>query len=235
MHRYIITGVSGGLGKSLAEYLLQNNTNQVVGIGRKSSLQHPRFQFFEMDLSEPVLSISSEIFGNQELVKSFTLINNAGVIEPIGLIGSLTAFEVNRLFQTNVMAAHQLMNAFVDQLQTFDGQKTILNISSGAARYPVRGWSAYCASKAALDMLSLCLAEEQPSIQVYSLAPGIIDTPMQGQIRSQKKDNFPERDRFQNYYAQGELQSADFVAKKIVALLHQGAFKNEILINLRNH
>ncbi len=235
MHHYIITGVSSGLGEALTQYLLQNPNNRVTGIGRKQKLQHPSFQFKQIDLSDPHFEISEDWFTYSNDTESITLINNAGVIEPIGFLGTLSTAQLASLFQVNVVATHRIINDFVARAASFSGIKRVINISSGAGRYPVKGWSAYCASKAALDMLSLCLAEEQPDFRVYSLAPGIVNTPMQGLIRSKKSEDFPEVERFQKYFEEGELLSPDFVAKKMIDLLLSEQAPKDVLINLRNH
>jgi NAD(P)-dependent dehydrogenase (short-subunit alcohol dehydrogenase family) len=62
----------------------------------------------------------------------------------------------------------------------------VVNISSGAASHPMEGWSAYCASKAAVAMLTRSVAHEYGSQGVLSFGyrPGVVDTDMQGRIRA---------------------------------------------------
>ena len=234
MNKYIITGVSRGLGKALAEELLKSTDNQVIGLGRSCAIEHPNFEWIKVDLSQAQFEIPNSIFECNPSHASLTLINNAGVIEPIGLLGTLDFEKVAKLYQVNITAAHRLMDVFVAATSSFHRKKVVLNISSGAARYPVKAWSAYCASKAALDMLSLCLAKEHPDIQVLSLAPGVIDTFMQNTIRSQTENDFPEMERFQKYFEEGALHAPDFVAKKIIALLRSEK-KKEVVLNLRDY
>ena len=70
----------------------------------------------------------------------------------------------------------------------------VFNVSSGAGRRAYFSWSAYCAGKAAVDRLSECLAleEKRAGTRVLSVAPGIIDTGMQAQIRASTAEQFPE-------------------------------------------
>jgi NAD(P)-dependent dehydrogenase (short-subunit alcohol dehydrogenase family) len=62
----------------------------------------------------------------------------------------------------------------------------IINLSSGAALRPLEGWSAYCAAKAGLAMLTRSLALEygEAGIRAFGFAPGVVDTDMQAEIRA---------------------------------------------------
>ena len=76
-----------------------------------------------------------------------------------------------------------LMDAFVPHPKELACPKLVVNISSGAAKRPIEGWSAYCSAKAGLDMATRTLALEQSRetnpVRVLSFAPGIVDTRMQ--------------------------------------------------------
>src|SRR5262249_46966523 len=65
------------------------------------------------------------------------------------------------------------------------GGGTIINVSSGAAYRPLEGWSAYCAAKAGLAMLtrSIKLETEGRGIRIFGFSPGTLDTEMQVKIR----------------------------------------------------
>src|SRR5690606_39916440 len=94
-------------------------------------------------------------------VPRFVLVDNAGAIEPIGLVESLQAAPLSRSLQVNLGSAMLLSAVFLAATEPLDAERRILNISSGAARYPVAGWSAYCSAKAALDMFTRCIAAER--------------------------------------------------------------------------
>jgi NAD(P)-dependent dehydrogenase (short-subunit alcohol dehydrogenase family) len=66
------------------------------------------------------------------------------------------------------------------------GGGTIVNLSSGAARNAMEGWSAYCAGKAGLAMLTQCIAKEfgDQGLRAFGFAPGVVDTEMQVRIRA---------------------------------------------------
>jgi len=113
--------------------------------------------------------------------------------------------------------------------------KTIINISSGAAIKNISSWSTYCASKSAIDMLSKVLHEENyKNLRVYSLYPGIIDTKMQYKIRTSSKKDFPLVDSFKDYYMNGELESAENVAKKVFHVMEYPKKYKEIVFSTRD-
>ena len=113
------------------------------------------------------------------------LVNNAAVIGPIGRILDISAEDWATNIDINLTAAfHATQRALAHMVATGGG--TIVNISSGAAHRPQEGWSAYCAGKAGLDMLtrSVHLEYADQGIRIFGFAPGVVDTDMQGAIRA---------------------------------------------------
>ena len=100
-------------------------------------------------------------------------------------------------------------------------QTRVTTISSGASKYPIGSWSAYCVSKAGLDMWTRCLAEEgqEDNISAISVAPGIVDTNMQKNIRHSNPDEFPLHPHFVDYHDSGQLVEPDVVAKQLLSLV----------------
>ena len=90
------------------------------------------------------------------------------------------------------------------------GPGVLVNISSGAATKPYEGWAAYCASKAAVDQLTGCVALEEArhGLRAYALSPGLVDTDMQAAIRASDERDFPEVERFRRFAADGPVQLA---------------------------
>ena len=113
----------------------------------------------------------------------------------------------------------------------------MLNVSSGAARYPVAGWSAYCSSKAALDMFTRCIAAEhagRPNApRVCSLAPGVVNTGMQLELRSADAARFPDQGRFQSLHETQQLTSARETALQVLAWLRRPDFGAEPVADVR--
>ena len=225
MNYYIITGTSKGIGKALAEELLQDENNHVTGISRHQTITQPNYRHFNLDLSQPKALIEQlpQIFPQLSEAGTIALVNNAGVLGEIGYVGEKKPEDLDFSFTVNVTAPAILMNAFLKQYAQLDAAKIILNISSGAGKYPLDGWASYCASKAALDMFSQTVQEEQnlrkSGVKVYSLAPGIVDTQMQTQIRQAETGQFSQVERFQNYKESGSLAKPETVGKKLKKLL----------------
>src|SRR4029434_9648836 len=87
--------------------------------------------------------------------------------------------------QINLIGAYNVVRAVLDDMSK-SGGGTIINVSSGAAYRPLEGWSAYCAGKAGLAMLtrSIELETKGKGVRVFGFSPGTIDTEMQVKIRA---------------------------------------------------
>ncbi|RMG75998.1 MAG: SDR family NAD(P)-dependent oxidoreductase, partial [Bacteroidetes bacterium] len=222
MHYFLITGTSSGIGEALAHALLGPG-HTLICLSRRDN---PTLRAEARELGVPLYYLRYDLaeLGQldrivQEMVDridparaaSVTLIQNAGVLAPVGLTGQeypdleATARNLN----VNLLAPMHVAAALAAHMQNWPLPKRILNISTGAARRPVPGWAAYCSSKAGLDMHSQCLAAEQAGqahpVRVVSLAPGVVDTEMQAFIRMQEAERFPGVQRFLDLKAQGDL------------------------------
>src|ERR1700689_802398 len=114
-----------------------------------------------------------------------TLINNAGVIEPIATIAESDPAAWARNIEINLIGAYNPIRAVLPRMIKAGGG-TIVNVSSGAAIRPLEGWSAYCTAKAGLAMLTRAIMLENTAngIRVFGFQPGTTDTDMQGTIRA---------------------------------------------------
>ncbi|MBO0603208.1 SDR family NAD(P)-dependent oxidoreductase [Sporosarcina sp. E16_3] len=230
MNAYIITGVSKGIGLELAKQLSEEG-HFVIGAARTPS-ELDGVNFIRADLSETekLEALMDEIIAlmPQDTV-SLTLINNAGMVDPIGFIGNVHAVEMTKAIAVNLTAPLILSTAFISVLKNFEGVKRIVNISSGAGRNAYEGWGTYCATKAGLDHFSRVVALEQESaaypVDIVSIAPGIIDTGMQETIRGSKEEAFPLLNRFIDYKEKGLLSSAEQTAGQLIAFMENIDFK----------
>ena len=113
------------------------------------------------------------------------LVNNAGVIEPISMTGEADPAEWARSIEINLIGAYYAIRAVLPGMIE-RGHGDIINVSSGAALRPQEGWSAYCAGKAGLAMLtrSIDLEHRAAGIRVFGFQPGTTDTDMQVTIRA---------------------------------------------------
>jgi benzil reductase ((S)-benzoin forming) len=178
------------------------------------------------------------VFRFKENFERIVLINNAGTLGDVGPLGVLDNDQLEKLFNINITAPAILMNAFVEHYKTSSAEKIIMNISSGAGKNPVDGWSGYCASKAALDMISEVAAKEANlqgnSIKVFSVAPGVVDTEMQSQIRETDEQRFSGKKKFVNFKEQGQLADAGEVAGKLLKIIENAGKYDEVKLDVRN-
>ncbi|OUJ75531.1 SDR family NAD(P)-dependent oxidoreductase [Hymenobacter crusticola] len=238
MHYYIITGASRGLGKALAEELLKQPDTTVLGVSRHATIEHDRYHHQPLDLSDStaVENNLAKVFVQWKDADSLTLVNNAGVLGEIGYMGELQNEHYSFVFTINVVVPAMLMNTFLSAYASYQVPRTILNISSGAAQRPVDGWSAYCASKAALEMLSRTAQKEQDlrssGVRIRALSPGVIDTNMQEQIRTADEQQFSEAARFAGLHAEEQLQAPENVAQKITSWLRRLSIDEEVVLRV---
>ncbi|MBT9395207.1 SDR family NAD(P)-dependent oxidoreductase [Hymenobacter sp. NST-14] len=229
MHYYIITGSSRGLGQALTEHALRQADTTVIGVSRHATIRHERYHHQPLDLSD-MLAVQNnlhKVFPPLPAAASITLINNAGVLGDIGYLGEQPNEHFEFVLDINLIAPAMLMNTFLSTYQGLNIPRTILNITSGAAQRPVDGWAAYSASKAALDALSRTAQKEQDlrgsGVCIRSLAPGVVNTAMQEQIRNVPEQKFSEAARFNELHEAGQLSEPAAVAAKIIGWLRQAA------------
>ena len=113
------------------------------------------------------------------------LINNAGVIEPIARIEHADPETWGQVIDVNLKGVMNGIAAVLPGMRSRGGG-SVLTISSGAAHNAIEAWSAYCASKAAVNMLGRCLHKEEAEngIRAIGLSPGTVATQMQREIKA---------------------------------------------------
>lgn len=229
MSTYIIIGVSSGIGLGLAEHFL-NQGHQVIGIGRKSSIQNPNYSFFQLDLSD---ERAVHEFTFPEIKENIVFIYNSGILGDVMPISRQSEMNAKNVFQINYLAAV----AVTQKVLKLDFLEQIIYISSGAAKRAIPSWSQYCASKAALDMfaetLQLELNAEARNIVVRSVAPGVVDTPMQTLIRETNESDFPSVENFRTLHENGELTSPQEVAQKLYKVISKPELFSGVCLSLR--
>lgn len=133
------------------------------------------------------------------------LINNAGMLQPVGRIFDVDMALWKQNLLVNVWGPALLTQAALPYLRERSGR--VINVSSGAAVRAIEGWGAYCVSKAALNHLTRLLAAEEASITAVALRPGVVDTAMQSEVRETGGGAMTEEahGRFMQLKAKGEL------------------------------
>jgi hypothetical protein len=224
--RAIVTGHTRGLGASLAEQLLARGV-AVLGLSRS---RHATLkERFPALLEEIELALRSFVGGAQSVL----LINNAGMVQPIGPIEGQDAADIATAVSLNVatplMLASALAAASVDATD-----RRIVHISSGAARNAYPGWSIYCATKAALDHHARAVAlDANRALRICSLAPGVIDTNMQAEIRGSGTEQFPMREKFEDLKRNGQLSTPEQCATQLLDYAFSDAFGQTPVADIR--
>lgn len=180
---FVITGGGSGIGQALALALAKRGQSVIITGRRIEALQQTASQddhisYIQADISnEEGRGILVDYLGRYKRLSG--LIHNAGIINPITPITDITLEQFRNVMATNVEAPLCLNQ---DLLAKLNGGR-VLHIGSGAAYFPVKGWVAYCTSKAALSMITQSWQLECPDPVFASVMPGIIDSPMQSEIR----------------------------------------------------
>jgi benzil reductase ((S)-benzoin forming) len=166
------------------------------------------------------------------------LVNNAGVVDPIKPVGNASTLEISKNIQVNLLAPMILSTYFIKHTCTIPTEKIIVNVSSGAANRAMYGWSAYCSSKAGLDMFTKTVAVEQAGeespVKMISFSPGVMDTDMQATIRQTNKQDFADVEQFIDYCEKGLLRSPEVVSEKLLHLLFNESIENGQVYNINN-
>lgn len=237
MKKAVITGHSKGLGKALAMSLIEQGFD-ILGLSRSTCEDENGLQQVSLDLSDPAALLqwvdSGVLAQFLDGADQAILINNSGIIGPVNPPGRQDNRGIITSVDLNVTAPLVLTNVFINNTE-HAADRRILHISSGAGRTTMAGWSVYCATKAALDHHARVVGEENiANLRITSLAPGIIDTGMQADIRSTPVDAFPELDTFRGLKTGGHLQSATDTANAVARILLAPEFGSEQLTDIRD-
>ncbi len=245
--RCVLTGHSRGLGAAMLEPLFKAGF-EVLGISRHTLDQtggakpptHPDNKLMEIALDLSTAHAVEAWLNTGEMAhflqnsSQAVLINNAGRIAPIAPAGQQCASEIALSVALNISAPLMLSDAFIAATGQCDNRR-IMHISSGAGRSAYPGWSIYCASKAALDHHARAVASEKtPRLLISSVAPGIIDTDMQAEIRSTDAYLFPMRQKFNELKKQGLLVPPVEAASTLIEHLLGDSFGKQPCEDIRN-
>jgi benzil reductase ((S)-benzoin forming) len=240
-HLFIVTGASRGLGRAIAEQLLQPG-HVVLGMSRRAPAAPPGLEQWVCDLADPS-PVAARLQAWLEALDggafaSAALINNAAVlVDPKPLRDADTA-ALSASVRVGFEAPLLLTAAFLRATRNWSADKRVLHISSGLGRRAMASQGPYCAVKAALDHLARAQALEEALLprgaKVCSLAPGVIDTDMQVQLRGADPAAFPDHDAFVQMKTGGRLDSPAVAAAKVVAYLRRSDFGQQPVADVRD-
>lgn len=223
MNLIYITGTSRGIGAALTQELLNIPDNKVIGIARHQTIYHHNYIHFSIDLAD-VCQVKSFRFKTPPNMIKVVLVNNAATLGEIAHMGNLSDNHIVQTMHVNLIAPMILINNFIKTYQEAAIEKLIINITSGAAVSAYDGWSAYCASKAGLDMITRVVDAEQAMkkypIKILGIAPGVVDTDMQEQIRHTPPDRFSKKEKFVALKEQHQLYQPSNVARQLAATIN---------------
>ena len=182
--RVLITGGGSGIGLATAAMLVEEGAR--VGIldrdpvGLRAASERNGDQVVtrvadvtaETDVKSAIDEIADALGGLDGVV------NSAG-IDFIRPFLETSSSDWNRIMAVNVTGPFHVCQAALRHLKA-SGFGTIVNVSSAAGLRPLEDRTAYCASKAALIMLTKTLAAELSEVNVRAnvICPGIIETPL---------------------------------------------------------
>ncbi len=187
----MITGASRGIGAETARVFAEAGANVALvargadAIAELAGEIGPQAVAIPCDISRywevaQAVENCQTAFGRLDV-----LVNNAGVIEPISHLTAAEPDAWDQVIDINLKGVFHGMRAAVPLMKA-GGGGSVLTISSGAAHSPIEAWSHYCASKAAVNMLTQCLDKEERAhgIRAIGLSPGTVATQMQREIKA---------------------------------------------------
>lgn len=248
-HLFIITGASRGLGLALAEQVLDRGHALLTLARHPNDTLQQRASAHGADLTQWQTDLVDAAPAGERLAKwlsegphaqaaSATLINNAGLIPALAPLRNVAAGAIAQGIRVGLEATMILSAAFLGATRTWAGKRRLLNISSGLGRHAMASQAVYCAAKAGMDLYTRCVALEEAQAtngaRVCALAPGVVDTDMQVQLRSADAGQFPDRQRFADLKNKGILTSPDDTARRILAYLERPDFGENVVADIRD-
>jgi NAD(P)-dependent dehydrogenase (short-subunit alcohol dehydrogenase family) len=234
-HLTILTGASRGLGRGLAELLLQPGQHLLTISRTPCDLVAPpgaEHVAWSQDLADSVSAaarleswLATQVPAQ---LASATIIHNAGVLSRLAPLAANGALELAQALRVDLEAPMLLTAAFLRATGDWPLPRQVLLISSGLGRFALPGSASYCAAKAGMDHLARALALEEAErpngARIVSLAPGVIDTEMQAQLRDADPALFSARQRFLDMQAGGQLLAPREAARRVLAYLARTDF-----------
>jgi NAD(P)-dependent dehydrogenase (short-subunit alcohol dehydrogenase family) len=247
-HLTILTGASRGMGLAMAEQLITAGHDLLCisrkhndALGLRASAAGRRCEQWPQDLTHADAAAAKlEAWlaaQDADAFASVTLINNAGMLPRIAPLAAIPAQDLADAMRVDLEAPLLLTSAFLRATQSWSAARKVLNISSGLGRRAMASQAPYCAAKAGMDHFTRCVALEEADrpngAKLCSLAPGVIDTDMQVQLRSADASQFPDRGNFTGLKDKGALASPAQAAANVLAFLARPDFGSNPVADVR--
>jgi NAD(P)-dependent dehydrogenase (short-subunit alcohol dehydrogenase family) len=190
----IITGAGRGIGAATAEamvaegaavLLLARRSADITELAARLRRDGARVEAMTCDVARWPQVQAAATFARESFGRIDILVNNAAVIDPIGPLAGAEPDAWGAAIDIGVKGVFHGMRATLPEMRA-RGAGVIVNLGSGAAHNPLEGWSAYCATKAAVHMLTRCVHLENRGrgVRAMTLSPGTVATDMQRKIRA---------------------------------------------------
>ena len=247
----ILTGASRGLGEALAAQYLADGAF-VLGLSRRESARLQAvaaggLEQWSADLADP-LPVATRLgawladFERRaagRLPARVRVIHNAAMLAEPGNVAESDAASLAQSLRIGLEAPVALSAAFLRATAHWDASdRRVLFVSSGLGRHPMAGSAAYCAQKAGLDHFARALALEEGArahgARVAAVAPGIVDTDMQKQLRGADASRFAAQATFAGFHSSGALDSPATAAAKVIALLERADYGANPVTDVRS-
>ena len=181
----LVTGAGKGIGAELVRILVANGARTYAGVfaGEAAESLPDAATVLALDVTKQADVDAAIARITAESGRLDVLVNNAGMITPIGPLAELASDALAPAFAVNVIGVHRMALAALPLLRAAKG--VIVNAGTGAATTPMEGWTVYCSTKAAMRMLTQMMAMElAPDVKCFFVGIPPTDTAMQGEIRA---------------------------------------------------
>lgn len=248
-HLTILTGASRGMGLAMAQQLLDAG-HELLCLSRQTSEALARHaaaagqtcEQWSHDLSDgegAAARMQAWLTARgPQAIGSVTLINNAGLLPHIAPLGGITPADIAQALRVDLEAPMLLTGAFLRATGHWSCPRKVLNVSSGLGRRAMASQAPYCAAKAGMDHFTRCVALEEQArpngALLCSLAPGVIDTGMQVQLRGADAADFPDIGNFRSLKDTGALASPQEAARRVLAFLARPDFGSRPVADVRD-
>jgi benzil reductase ((S)-benzoin forming) len=248
-HLTIITGASRGMGLAMAEQLIDAGHDLLCmsrrhsdALGLRATAGGVRCEQWPQDLARAdaaALRLEGWLAAQDAgAFATVTLVNNAALVTRMAPLSETPATELAAGLRVDLEAPLLLTSAFLRATKAWTAQRKVLNISSGLGRRAMASAALYCASKAGMDHFTRCVALEEAGLphgaKVCSLAPGVIDTDMQVQLRNADPGQFPDVGNFIGLKEKGMLSSPAEAAARVLAYLARPDFGSDPVGDVRD-
>ncbi|CAB4256474.1 similar to Saccharomyces cerevisiae YIR035C Putative cytoplasmic protein of unknown function [Maudiozyma barnettii] len=216
----IVTGVSRGIGRSIVETILKLAPKTVVyGIARSEAplkelkaTYGDNFFYVVGDITDEskLQQLTNDAITRHGKIDS--VVANAGVLEPVARIHDANISNWRKLYDINFFSIVSLVKTTLPYVSKTNGNYVF--VSSDASTMYFSNWGAYGSSKAALNHLALTIANEEKTVKCLSVAPGIVDTSMQVNIRENVGANMSKEhhEMFKDLKASNKLLDSNIPA-----------------------